>query len=288
MKVQPARTPPSVRERSAPTSVPPQQRPIVEGQPGRVRRYEPMIFGGTAVLIFLAVWQAIAAFQVVPTFFLPGPLDIAAAFKSEFEDPSIWLDLATSGQELFAGFFLAVAIGLPLGILMGWYRRVSFALDPFISFFYSMPRIALLPLLIIWFGIGIYSKIAVIFLGAFFPIAINSMAGIRSLDTSLLKAARSFKASDAQILRTIALPGSVPFILTGLRLGVGHALVGVVVGEAVAAQHGIALRMFVAGATYQTAKAFADLIMIAGTGVVVTMILQRLERRFDAWRPSKS
>ena len=287
MKAQPARSALSVADRSAAPSVPPQQRPIVPGQPGRVRRYEPLIYGGTAVFLFLAIWQAVAAVRVVPELFLPGPIDIAAAFKSEFEDPGIWLDVATSGQELFAGYFLAVAVALPLGLLMGWYRRVSFALDPFVSFFYSMPRIALLPLFIIWFGIGIYSKIAVIFLGAFFPIAINTMAGIRSLDTSLLKAARSFNASDAQIFRTIALPGSVPFILTGMRLGVGHALVGVVVGELVAAQHGIGLRMAVWGATYQTAKVFADLIIIASTGVMLTLILQRMEHRFDAWRPAK-
>src|SRR5262249_40577381 len=138
----------------------------------------------------------------------------------------------------------------------------------------------------IWFGIGIYSKVAVIFLGAFFPITISTMAGIRSLDPLLLQAARSFGARDAQIFRTIALPGSVPFILTGLRLGVGHALVGVVVGaELIAAQHGIGKRMSDAFTTFNMPTGFAALIMIAATGVVLTVAIQRLERRFDAWRP---
>ncbi len=263
------------------------ERLIVPGQPRSIDRYEPLLIGGAAVLVFLTVWQMVATARVVPELFLPGPTDIAQAMVRLFQDPDIWLDISTSAEELFAGFFLAIAVGLPLGVAAGWYRRVAHAIDPFISFFYATPRIALLPLLIIWFGIGIYSKIAVIFLGAFFPIAINTMAGIRSLDVSLLRAARSFGARDAQIFRTIALPGSVPFILTGLRLGVGHALIGVVVGELVAAQHGVGLIMATAGATFQTSKVFAALILIAGTGVVLTMVIQRIERRFESWRPAK-
>jgi NitT/TauT family transport system permease protein len=254
-------------------------------RPGRLRRWEPLLWGGGSIVVFLAAWQLVASAQLVPPLFLPAPTDIAGAAVQMFQDPTIWIDLQTSGQEFLLGYGLAVVVGLPLGLLTGRYRRVAWALDPFISFFYSMPRIALVPLLLIWFGIGIYSKVAVVFLGAFFPIAINTMAGIRSLDPALLKAARSFCASELQIFRTIALPGSVPFTLTGLRLGVGHALVGVVVGELVAAQHGIAQRMSVAGTTFQVPTMFAALIVISATGVLLTMILQRIETRFDAWRP---
>jgi len=257
----------------------------IAGKPSAWRRYEPYLIGVAAVALALAVWQAVASAQLVQPLFLPGPYDIANAEVSIFRSPDIWLDLGTSGVELGAGYGLAILAGLPIGLLMGWYRRFNHALDPFISFLYATPRVALLPLLIIWFGIGVYSKIAVIFLGAFFPIAINTMAGIRSLDSSLIKAARSFGASDARLFTTVALPGSVPFILTGLRLGVGHALVGVVVGELVAAQHGIGYEMMIAGSTFQTPKVFAYLILLAGTGVVLTVLLQRIERRFDAWRP---
>ena len=254
-------------------------------RPGRLRRWEPLLWGGGSLLLFLVAWQLVAGAQLVPPLFLPAPTEIAQATVQMFTDPTIWIDLETSGQEFLLGYLLAIAIGLPLGLLAGRYRRLAWSLDPFIAFFYSMPRIALVPLLLIWFGIGIYSKVAVVFLGAFFPIAINTMAGMRSLDTALLRAARSFGASELQVFRTIALPGSVPFILTGLRLGVGHALVGVVVGELVAAQHGIAQRMSVAGTTFQVPTMFAALIVISGTGVLLTMILQRLEKRFDAWRP---
>jgi ABC-type nitrate/sulfonate/bicarbonate transport system permease component len=251
----------------------------------RLARYEPALIGAASVVAVLAVWQAVALARLVPELFLPGPLDIARALATYVTSQDFAIDVATSGQELAVGYGLAILVALPLGLLMGWYRRLHYALDPFISFFYSTPRIALLPLLIIWFGIGIWSKVAVIFLGAFFPIAINTLAGVRSLDAALLKAARAFGASDAQIFRTIALPGSVPFILTGLRLGVGHALIGVVVGELVAAQHGVGLAMATAGATFQTSKVFAALFVIAGAGVALQIVLQRLERRFDAWRP---
>lgn len=251
----------------------------------RLGRYEPWLIGVVSVVVFLAVWQAVAVARVVPELFLPGPIDIAGALADYVRSPEFVQDVATSGQELLLGFGLAIVTGLPIGLLIGWYRRLRYALDPFISFFYSVPRIALLPLLIIWFGIGIWSKVAVIFLGAFFPIAINTLAGIRSLDPPLLRAARSFGASDMQIFRTVALPGSVPFILTGIRLGVGHALIGVVVGELVAAQHGVGLAMATAGSTFQTSKVFAGLIIIAGVGVILQILLQRLENHFDSWRP---
>jgi NitT/TauT family transport system permease protein len=258
----------------------------IPGQPSSLKRHEPIIIGSVAVIGFLAVWQLVAARRIVPALFLPGPADTLNALIGLFMGGSIWNDLWVSGQELIYGYVLAIVVGLPLGLLMGWYRRFGFALDPFVSFFYSTPRVALLPLLIIWFGIGIASKVAVIFLGAFFPIVINTMAGVRNLDPSLLKAARSFGASDPQIFKTVALPGSVPFILTGLRLGVGHALVGVVVGELVAAQAGVGLMMATAGATFQTPKVFAGLVIIAGGGLGLTYLLRLVERKFQAWRPS--
>lgn len=248
-------------------------------------RHESQIIGTAAVVVFLVLWQAEAWARLVPELFLPGPIDVARAMVALFQNEPMATHIATSGQEFGIGFALAILIGLPIGLLMGWYRRVHHALDPFVSFFYSMPRVALAPLLIIWLGIGIWSKVALVFLGAFFPIAINTMSGVRSLDSSLLRAARSFGARDAQIFRTIALPGSVPFILSGIRLGLGHALVGIVVGELIAAQYGLGLVLEQAGATFQTSKEFAVLVLIAGTGLFFQVVLRRLERRFDAWRP---
>ena len=252
-----------------------------------VRRHEALVIGTVAVVMFLVGWQLVANARVWSKLFLPGPLDIVEAFSDLASGGELWLDVATSAQEFVIGYALAAAIAIPLGMLLGWYPRMRYALDPFVTFLYATPRIVLLPLFIIWFGLGIESKIAVIFLGAFFAVLINTTAGVRNLDSQLIRVARSLGGGDLQIFRTIALPGSVPFILTGLRLGLGHALIGVVVGEYVGAQHGIGKTMMIAGQTFQSAVVFAGLVIIATAGLLMTLLLQRLERHFDAWRPQR-
>jgi len=277
-------------EPTAPTRVP-HEHPKVITTPlppeSWFHRHEQLVIGTAAVLVFFVLWQAVGSARIVSRLFLPAPTDVLEAFRELIADGELARDLAVSGQEFFIGYFLAGATAIPLGLLLGWYPRVRYALDPFVTFLYATPRIVLLPLFIIWLGIGVESKIAVIFLGAFFAVLINTTAGVRNLDSHLIRVARSLGAGDLVIFRTIALPGSVPFILTGLRLGIGHALIGVVVGELVAAQFGIGRMMAIAGATFQSSKVFAGLFFIATTGMVLTYILQRLERHFDAWRPQR-
>lgn len=261
-------------------------------------RNESVAIGAIAVVVFLILWQGIGVAReqklalpfgiTAPSkLFLPSPSDVVQSFGDLVRDGELAEDLAVSGYEFGIGYVGAAITGVLLGLLLGWYPRVRYAFDPFVNFLYATPRIVLLPLFIIWLGIGPESKIAVIFLGAFFAILINTTAGVRNLDSHLIRVARSFGASDLTIFRSIALPGSVPFILTGLRLGIGHALIGVVVGELVAAQHGIGRMMAIAGATFQSSKVFAGLFFIAATGMLLTYILARLERHFDAWRPQR-
>ncbi|HEY8806305.1 MAG TPA: ABC transporter permease, partial [Candidatus Limnocylindria bacterium] len=195
-----------------PLEKPPAQERRSAVRPGRMKQYEPVIVGTLSVTFVLTVWQLVANARIVPVLFLPGPADIAQAFVKLFQDGEIWLDIATSGQEIIVGYGMAMGIGLALGLLMGWYTRFQYAMDPFVNFFYSTPRIVLIPLFIIWFGIDMPSKVAVIFLGALFPIIINTMAGVRNTEAALLRVARSFGASDALIFRLVVLPGSVPFI----------------------------------------------------------------------------
>jgi NitT/TauT family transport system permease protein len=254
---------------------------------GWLQRYEALLIGAAAVVVFFLAWHGVASARIWSRLFLPGPADVFEAFGELINDGELATDMAVSAQEFVIGYGLAALVGIPFGLLLGWYPRLRYIFDPFITFFYATPRIVLIPLFIIWLGIGIESKIAVIYLGAVFAILINTMAGVRSLDTSLLRVARSFGAGDRHIFRTIALPGSVPFILTGLRLGTGHALIGVVVAEYVAAQHGLGKMMMIAGNTFQSSKVFVGLFLIAGAGLVLTFALQRLERHFDAWRPQR-
>ena len=254
-------------------------------RPSRIRLYEPLVIGTLSVVLALTVWQLVANARIWSVLFLPGPWDVAQAFVQLFQSDDIWLDIATSGEELAIGYGMAIVIGLLIGLLMGWYTRFQYALDPFVNFFYSTPRIVFIPIFILWLGIDMQPKIAVIFLGAVFPIIINTMAGVRNTEAALLRVARSFGASDALTFRRVVLPGSVPFILTGFRLGIGHALTGLVVAEYIAAKHGVGQLIAIAGQTFQTPKMFAGVVLIACTGMLLTTILHRIENRFQSWRP---
>lgn len=250
--------------------------------------HEGKIIGISAIVLFLAIWEYVGTSGAMNPMFTSAPSLIWKAAQKMIADGEIWNHMYVSGLEFAVGYGLSIVVGIPGGILLGWYRRLNYAFDPFISALYATPRVALLPLLIIWLGIGINSKIAVIFLGAIFPILINTFAGVRALDESLLKAARSFGANDRQIFLTIALPGSVPFVLTGLRLGVGRALVGVVVGELYAATAGIGYLISIFGNTFQTDKVFVGVLIIAGWGILMMELLKRIEQKFDAWRPQRT
>jgi ABC-type nitrate/sulfonate/bicarbonate transport system permease component len=197
----------------------------------------------------------------------------------------LWNDIGVSLGEFVLGLSLAIVVSIPLGLLLGWYRRLNAMFEPFVTMLNATPRVALLPLIILWLGIGMQSKVAAVFLGAFFPLVVNVMAGVRAIDETLLKCARSFGASDRQVFTTLALPSSVPFIVAAMRLAVGRGLVGVVVGEMLASTAGIGHMMALASATFQTDKMFVGLLLLAGFGYFLTELLKRLEKRYESWRP---
>ncbi|HZO47576.1 MAG TPA: ABC transporter permease [Xanthobacteraceae bacterium] len=248
-------------------------------------RNEHALLGAFAMTAFLLFWELSVVYEWVNPLFTSAPSRIATTGYDMFADGSIWPHLRVSGYEFIVGFGMAIVIGVPLGILMGWYGRLNAILDPFVSALYATPRIALLPLIMIWFGIGLESKIAIVFLGAVFPILVNTITGMRTISADFVKVARSFGASDRQLFMTVALPSSVPLLLSGLRLGLGHALIGIVVGEMYGASAGIGHMISVAGARFQTDAVMVGIIIIAGTGVALTELLRMIERRFERWRP---
>jgi len=249
------------------------------------QRNENALIGAATLFAFLALWECAVRLGWVNPLFTSSPSRILRTAGEMLADGTILYDLQVSGLELAAGYGLAVLIGVPLGILMGWYRRLNAALDPFVSALYATPRIALLPLVMIWFGIGFASKAAIVFLGAVFPILVNTITGVRTLDADFIKVARSFGANDGQMFLTVALPSSVPLLLSGLRLGLGHALIGIVVGEMYGATHGIGFLITVSGARFQTDKVMVGIIIIALAGMLMTELLRVIERRFERWRP---
>ncbi|HEX9144172.1 MAG TPA: ABC transporter permease [Candidatus Binatia bacterium] len=247
---------------------------------------EKKILGTIAVAIFLFAWELVGnVYQLVNPMFMSAPSLIWKAAVQLFGSGEIWNDLRVSGIEFAWGYVLSVLVGVPFGIAIGWYRKFAYTCDPFVNAMNATPRVALLPLVIIWLGIGILSKVGIIFLGAVFPLIINTRDGVKTTPHNLLTAARSFGASEWQIFRSVVIPSTVPFILTGLRLAIGRALIGVMVGELYAATAGIGFMITVAGATFQTDKVFVGVLIFAISGMVATEIVDRAERRFDRWRP---
>jgi ABC-type nitrate/sulfonate/bicarbonate transport system permease component len=247
---------------------------------------EKKILGTIAVAIFLIAWELVGnVFQWINPMFMSAPSLIFKAGYDMFRSGEIYHDLYVSGVEFLGGYFLAAAVGIPFGIMTGWYKRMSYIFDPFVNALNATPRVALLPLVIIWLGIGILSKVGIIFLGAVFSILINTRDGVKTTPVNLLNAARSFGASEWMVFKTVVVPSTIPFILTGLRLAVGRALVGVLVGELYAATAGIGFMITVAGATFQTDKVFVGVGIFALSGMIGMELLTKVERRFDKWRP---
>ena len=247
---------------------------------------EKKILGAAGVTIFLIVWELVGnVFQLINPMFMSAPSLIAKAAIDLFASGEIYNDLYISGTELLGGYLLSAVVAIPFGIMVGWYKKMSYIFDPFINAMNATPRVALLPLVIIWLGIGILSKVGIIFLGAVFPILINSRDGVKTTPANLLTAARSFGASEWIIFKAVVLPSTIPFILSGLRQGLGRAIVGVMVGELYAATAGIGFMITVAGATFQTDKVFVGVLVFALTGMIGTELLAKIEKRFDKWRP---
>jgi NitT/TauT family transport system permease protein len=247
---------------------------------------EKKILGSVSVAIFLIIWELVGnVFQWINPMFMSAPSLIFKAGYEMFRSGEIYHDLYVSGVEFLGGYFLAAAVGIPFGIMTGWYKRMSYIFDPFVNALNATPRVALLPLVIIWLGIGILSKVGIIFLGAVFSILINTRDGVKTTPVNLLNAVRSFGASEWMVFKTVVLPSTIPFILTGLRLAVGRALVGVLVGELYAATAGIGFMITVAGATFQTDKVFVGVGIFALSGMIGMELLTKVERRFDKWRP---
>src|ERR1700752_1731120 len=247
---------------------------------------EKKILGTIAVVIFLTIWELVGnTLQLINPMFMSAPSLVMKAAVQLFASGEIWNDLYVSGIEFFWGYFLSIIFAIPFGIAIGWYKRFAYICDPFVNAMNATPRVALLPLVIIWLGIGILSKVGIIFLGAVSPLLINTRDGVKTTPANLLTAARSFGASEWQIFKSVVLPSTVTFIRTGLRLAIGRALIGVMVGELYAATAGIGFRITVAGATFQTDKVFVGVLIFAITGMILTDVIDRIEHRFDKWRP---
>ena len=248
-------------------------------------RHEPLVYGAISVVVLIAFWEFCWQMKWISPLFFSGPTAVARKFWELAVNGTLGRDAAYTGKNFFVGFILALLTGVPFGIAFGWYRRLNLFFDPIINALYAMPRIALYPLLIIWFGIGSGSKIFIVFLSAVLPILVNTIAGVRNIDPDLLKAARAFCARDRQIFMTVALPYSVPFILTGVRQGVALGLIGAIIGELFAGSEGIGYMISYSGQMFQTDTLLVGVVIVAAAGMLFTAAGERVRRYMQRWRP---
>jgi len=243
--------------------------------------------GLLGIFLFFLAWEIASRTHILNPFYFPPFTEIIAKGIELLASGAIWEHMIFSLTNFSAGFAVSVVIGVLAGIPMGWYKGLSKTLDPLLSGIYATPLIALLPLIIMLFGLGAVSKIIMTFLAGVFPVLINTMVGIANTDTNLIKMSRSFGASDATIFLKVSMPGSLPYIVAGMRVALGRALVYIVVAEQYGAAMGLGYLSSVAQ-RFQIAAMFVPIVIIAGLGAGLTELLKVVERRLETWRPQKS
>jgi ABC-type nitrate/sulfonate/bicarbonate transport system permease component len=247
-------------------------------------RRERLAWGTSTLLLLLIVWEVAARLGLVDKLVASSPSEIYRSGRELISRGVLQHAVASTAELFLIGFGISLAIGLVGGMILGWYVRVNAALDPLVSVMYATPRIALIPLVTVWFGVDVTARVVVVVLIAAFPIMINVAAGIGAIDRDHMRLARSFLATNFDVLRTIALPGAVPSIVSGIRQGMVQGLLGVVVAEYFLGNTGVGGLIFVSGITLRTGDAFVGALVFAAAALVLTAVLRRVERRFDRWR----
>ncbi|MGR3592472.1 MAG: ABC transporter permease subunit [Limimaricola soesokkakensis] len=241
-----------------------------------------------SILFLLFVWWAITALGLVKPLFVPSPQAILAKFvdvwQNGFTNTSFLEHVAVSTARVFGAFLLACAVGIPLGLAMGMSPVMRGLFDPPIEFYRPIPPLAYLPLMIIWFGIGETSKVLLIFLSVFAPVALGARAGVRSAAIEQIHAAYSFGASRWQVMRHVILPSALPEILTAMRVGVGFGWTTLVAAEMVAATKGLGYMVLSASQFLQTPTVIMGIIVIAAIAYAFDLLMRWIERKVIPWK----
>jgi len=254
------------------------------------RSIEPFALGTASIVILLLVWQflpSLVPMKAGTKLFVAVPSQIVGTLWRFFATGAIWQPLGVSAEAFTVGLMLAILVGLPFGILLGRSSVLAAMCDPFVTAFNATPRLVFLPLLLLWFGLGLWSKVAIVFLGALFPLLINTYEGVRNADKVLVNVVRSFGANEWDIARLVVVPNALPFIIVGLRLAIGRAVLGVVVAEFFGAQDGLGVVMVRAASEFKVDVVFAGLIVFAGLSLVMTGLVKLLEQHVSRWRPGQ-
>jgi ABC-type nitrate/sulfonate/bicarbonate transport system permease component len=238
----------------------------------------------SAVVGALIFWWLLSVSGLIDPVLLPSPAEVVAALIESFKDGSLWVNIWASLLRVVQGFLLGFAIAVPVGVLMGNSRIFRGLVEPLVELVRPIPPIAIIPLAILWFGIGELSKVFIIAYGAFFPILVNTMAGFREVDPVLVRAARTLGASRWQIFRDVVLRSALPFIIVGSRLGMGLAFIVLVAAELIASSEGLGYLINDARYNFRTDRVFLGMILIGVLGLILNKVLIEIERRLLRWR----
>lgn len=259
--------------------------PIAQQPGGMLRRLgDPRVLAWGSVALTLVAWELIVIVAGLNPIYLPQPTRIVVALVEMFHTGGLGIDLVVTLYRIFAGFAIAVVAGVALGIWMATSERVRAIADLFIAALYPLPKVTLIPLLIIWLGTGGPFMLTISGLGAIFPVIINTVLGIRQCDPGLVLAARDLNANRRQIVLKVLLPSAVPAIFAGIRLGLGVSIILVVAAEMVVGKLGLGARLYLAGQVLETEQVFAVLIVLAVLGIVVTKVQDLIDDALSLWR----
>jgi NitT/TauT family transport system permease protein len=256
--------------------------PGVKGalRPGR-RRMLKVVTPVAGVLLFLAIWQAGVALLKVPPYLLPSPVAIFEVFVREF--PRLLQHGWVTTYEMVLGYGLAVAVAIPLAVAITSSRRIDEFIMPTLLFFQVIPKVAVAPLFLVWFGVGTLPKVLVAFLISFFPIVIDTTVGLRSMSTDMVDLARSMGATRTQMFARFRLPTSLPYLFSGLKVAATLAVAGAVVGEFVGADRGLGYLLLVTNSNMETALMFATIVALTIIGLAFFYSVEYLESRVIPW-----
>lgn len=246
-------------------------------------RRKTMLIQGAAHVSVLLGWEMVSRF-VIPPQFLPPPSAIVRAFVTTTQSGELPRQLWQTASVLFLGFGLAIVSGMAVGIAMGMFPTLRRILDPYVNAFYAMPTVALVPLVIIWLGLGFEAKVFLTWLVAIFPVIINAQIGVMNVPAAFIETARAFGCDRWQVFRRVILHAATPFFIAGIRLGLGRALVGVVVAEMFTALAGLGYMVVFYGNTFRTAEVFVPIVVLAALSIAITKVIYRMERWIAPWR----
>jgi ABC-type nitrate/sulfonate/bicarbonate transport system permease component len=252
-----------------------------------VRDFLSNWLGLVGILAFFGTWEILTRTEILNPFYFPPFSKIVAKGIELFANGTIWEHMWFSLTNFSIGLVISVVLGVIAGVPMGWYKGVSKTFDPLLSGIYATPLIALLPLIIMLFGLGPMSKIIMTILAAVFPVMINTMTGIANTDHRLITMSRAFGAKDSTIFLKVSIPGSLPYIVAGIRVALGRALVYIVVAEQYGAAMGLGYLSSVAAQRFQMAAMFVPIVIIAALGAGLNELLKAAERRLEKWKPAK-